>query len=139
MKPATEVSSQLPEFPRVPRIRGRILVGGKIHDSGFETRQVLSQCGLPDTSEVGQDVSVLGTTPNVNSSQFMEAVESASTAWAKGLGDWPTARMEDRIAAVAKLQVRMLEQRELVCRLLMWEIGKTWIDSQTEFDRTIQY
>jgi glyceraldehyde-3-phosphate dehydrogenase (NADP+) len=82
---------------------------------------------------------LLGETPNVDSSKLQEAVNAASAAWAKGWGEWPTARMEDRISAVAAFRDRMLEHRELICRLLMWEIGKNWTDSQGEFDRTIQY
>ena len=34
---------------------------------------------------------------------------------------------------------RMLEVRERVVRLLMWEVGKSLQDSQKEFDRTVKY
>jgi acyl-CoA reductase-like NAD-dependent aldehyde dehydrogenase len=33
----------------------------------------------------------------------------------------------------------MLEQKEIVVKLLMWEIGKTYSDSEKEFDRTVEY
>jgi glyceraldehyde-3-phosphate dehydrogenase (NADP+) len=33
----------------------------------------------------------------------------------------------------------MKEERELIVRLLMWEIGKTRKDSEKEFDRTVEY
>ena len=72
----------------------------------------------------------------------MEAVIHAAP---RGLGegsrrrDWPTARMESRINSIQLFRDKMLAQREVVCRLLMWEIGKNWADSQAEFDRTIQY
>ncbi|MEO5969517.1 MAG: aldehyde dehydrogenase family protein, partial [Bdellovibrionia bacterium] len=46
---------------------------------------------------------------------------------------------EERIAAITAFRDQMLQKRELVCRLLMWEIAKSWKDSQAEFDRTIQY
>jgi len=123
----------LPEFPAVPEINGRILIGGKIRDSGFETKAVLSTC-----HKSGQPPK-LGTTPHVNIATIKEAVDQAEKAWAKGLGDWPTARMEDRIKAVVAFRDGMLAQREIICRLLMWEIGKNWTDAQGEFDRTIQY
>jgi glyceraldehyde-3-phosphate dehydrogenase (NADP+) len=123
----------LPEFPGVPKLKGRILIGGKIIDSGFETKPVLSTC-FRDEKPVE-----LGTTPHVTSAVLSQAVEAASGAWAKGLGEWPTARAEDRVNAVVKFRDGMLAQREIVCRLLMWEIGKNWVDAQGEFDRTIQY
>jgi glyceraldehyde-3-phosphate dehydrogenase (NADP+) len=122
-------------FPTVPKIRGRILIGGKLLSSGFDFREVKSTCSL----EAGQSQTVLGETPNVSAEIFLKAVDAASEAWARGTGDWPTARMEDRIAAIAQFRDRMVQNRELICRLLMWEIGKTWPDSQAEFDRTIQY
>lgn len=123
----------LPEFPGVPEVSGRILVGGEIRVKGFDTKAVMTTChGGPAPKQ-------LGTTPNVSIAVLNEAVEAAAKAWAKGLGDWPTARMEDRIKAVGAFRDGMLAQRELICRLLMWEIGKNWNDAQGEFDRTIQY
>jgi len=119
----------LPAFPEVPQIQGRILIGGDIKSTGFDYQEVKSPCGG----------AVLGKTPHVNADVFLQAVTAASTAWSKGQGNWPTARMEERIAAVVAFREQMLAQRELVCRLLMWEIGKNWADSQGEFDRTIQY
>jgi glyceraldehyde-3-phosphate dehydrogenase (NADP+) len=125
-------SKTLPEFPQVPKIRGRILIGGKIHAQGFKMREVWSNCTR------GEPV-LIGETPNVDTVLLQEAVDAASAAWSKGRGDWTTARMEERINAVAAFRDGMVAQRELICRLLMWEIGKTWVDSQAEFDRTIQY
>lgn len=131
---------QLPEFPHLPpNIQGRILIGGKIASSGFDRREVRSQCTFSSSPSEKQRSTLLGATPNVTSAKLLEAVDAACAAWAKGQGDWPTARMEDRIAAVATFRDGMIAQRDGICRLLMWEIGKNWIDSQAEFDRTIQY
>ena len=121
------------EFPSVPKIDGRILIGGELRSSGFDRRDVRSTC-----HRGGDDV-FLGTTPHVTKEILSEAVSAASKAWAKGLGSWPMMRMEERIHAVAEFRNEMVAQRELVCRLLMWEIGKTWPDAQNEFDRTVQY
>ncbi len=124
---------QLPEFPGVPKINGRILIDGRLLTSGFDSKPVFSNCHRDSRPFA------LGTTPQINIKILGEAVEAASKAWAKGLGAWPMARMEDRINAVIKFRDGMLAQREIVCRLLMWEIGKNWADAQGEFDRTIQY
>jgi glyceraldehyde-3-phosphate dehydrogenase (NADP+) len=123
----------LPEFPGVPELSGRILIGGEIRDQGFEAKPVFSTCHRGDKPVQ------IGTTPHVTAEVLKEAVDAAAKAWAKGLGDWPTSRMEDRINSVMKFRDGMLAQRELVCRLLMWEIGKNWADAQGEFDRTVQY
>jgi glyceraldehyde-3-phosphate dehydrogenase (NADP+) len=128
-----EIMNQtLPSFPAVPQIQGRILIAGKILSSGYETKEVFSTCTSGERTLLGQ-------TPHVDSAKLQEAADSAYDAWAKGLGSWPTARMEDRINAVVAFRDQMVSHRELVCRLLMWEIGKSWVDSQGEFDRTIQY
>lgn len=121
------------EFPSVPQIEGRILIGGELRSTGFDKKPVYSTCHR------GKEDVLLGTTPHVTQQILSEAVSAASKAWAKGLGPWPMMRMEERIAAVVKFRDLMLAQRELVCRLLMWEIGKTWPDAQGEFDRTITY
>jgi glyceraldehyde-3-phosphate dehydrogenase (NADP+) len=126
------MNQSLPSFPAVPQIKGRILIAGKILSSGYEMKEVFSTCTSGERMLLGQ-------TPHVDSAKLQEAADSAYDAWAKGLGSWPTARMEDRINAVVAFRDQMVSHRELVCRLLMWEIGKSWVDSQGEFDRTIQY
>ncbi len=131
--------TQLPKSVEIPRIKGRILIGGKILDSGFATKPVFSPCSVRSESDSSMSFSEIGTTPQVNIETFMSAVDAASHAWAKGLGEWPSARMEERIVAVIAFRDQMLKKRDLVCRLLMWEIAKSWKDSQAEFDRTIQY
>ncbi|MBL7714353.1 MAG: aldehyde dehydrogenase family protein [Bdellovibrionales bacterium] len=131
-------AAEVPDFAKIPRIEGRILIGGKIRSSGFKSRPVISPCSLvgPDGKLSNPEI---GTTPDLDEKQFMEAVDAAALAWNKGRGEWPTARMEVRIQAIQSLKQQILAQRDIICRLLMWEIAKTWTDAQAEFDRTIQY
>jgi acyl-CoA reductase-like NAD-dependent aldehyde dehydrogenase len=44
-----------------------------------------------------------------------------------------------RIECVEKFTQKMIQKRDEVVKLLMWEIGKSLGDSQKEFDRTVQY
>jgi acyl-CoA reductase-like NAD-dependent aldehyde dehydrogenase len=44
-----------------------------------------------------------------------------------------------RINCVEQFVVKMLAQKEIVVKLIMWEIGKTYADSEKEFDRTVEY
>ena len=55
------------------------------------------------------------------------------------MGEWPQMKVSVRIKAVENFTFKMLEKREEVVNVLMWEIGKPLKDSQKEFDRTIDY
>jgi glyceraldehyde-3-phosphate dehydrogenase (NADP+) len=125
-------------FPQVPEIHGRVLIGGRLMSEGFERKKVYSNSSLPNSAS-SENGTYLGETPHIDGTMFMAAVEAARSAWSKGQGAWPTARMEERVAAVLKFRDKMLAEREIISRLLMWEIGKNWADAQSEFDRTIVY
>lgn len=125
-------------FPQVPEIHGRVLIGGRLMNEGFEKKKVYSNSSLPNSAS-SENGTYLGETPHIDGTMFMAAVEAARSAWSKGQGAWPTARMEERVAAVLKFRDKMLAEREIISRLLMWEIGKNWADAQSEFDRTIVY
>ncbi len=133
------VASDLPQTVKIPKINGRILIDGQILNSGFPSRTVTSPCSLRSEKDGSLYYPELGTTPQVPEEIFMQAVDAASRAWAKGRGEWPSARMEDRINAISALRDQILKHRESISRLLMWEIAKTWTDAQAEFDRTITY
>lgn len=138
--------SELPKSIEIPTLSGRILIGGKLIDSGFETKTVISPCAyrknsksLPQDLNDGLVYPEIGITPHVNSTLFMQAVDAAVKAWARGRGEWPSARMDERINAVISLRDKMIPHRETISRLLMWEIAKTRQDALSEFDRTITY
>lgn len=81
----------------------------------------------------------IGEYPDMGSSQAMEALDAAIAAYDHGNGEWPSMKVEERIACVHKFLLLMTEQREQVVNLLMWEIGKSRKDSEKEFDRTVVY
>ncbi|NBO38546.1 aldehyde dehydrogenase family protein [bacterium] len=119
-------------------IRGRLLVGGELIQRGFETRPVTSPILLRSEKDTLEDV-LLGETPQATSDHVMQALAAATQAWKSGTGEWPSARMERRLEAIALFTQRMQAHRETIVRLLMWEIGKTRGDAESEFDRTIVY
>jgi glyceraldehyde-3-phosphate dehydrogenase (NADP+) len=47
---------------------------------------------------------------------------------------WPTLSVAQRIEHLQDFAYRMQEQRDEVVNILMWEIGKSYADSQKEFD-----
>jgi glyceraldehyde-3-phosphate dehydrogenase (NADP+) len=81
----------------------------------------------------------IGAYPLLGEAQALEALEAACRAYDHGRGAWPTMPVEGRIRHVEDFLFRMLERREAVVRLLMWEIGKCLPDAQKEFDRTVDY
>ena len=81
----------------------------------------------------------LGSYPILTQTEAQEALDSAVAAYNYGMGEWPQMKVSDRIKAVENFTFKMLEKREEVVNVLMWEIGKPLKDSQKEFDRTIDY
>ena len=45
----------------------------------------------------------------------------------------------ERIACMQEFTKQMVARRREVVNLIMWEIGKSLVDSQKEFDRTVEY
>lgn len=82
---------------------------------------------------------LLGSYPVMTSNDAMACMEAAVSAYNNGLGEWPTMRVSDRIKCMETFVFKMIAQRELVVKLLMWEIAKTYSDAAKEFDRTIIY
>lgn len=82
---------------------------------------------------------LIGSYPLGTEKEAMEALDAATAAYNNGRGEWPTMSVADRIACVEKFTFKMLEQRDKVIKLIMWEIGKSIADSTKEFDRTVEY
>jgi glyceraldehyde-3-phosphate dehydrogenase (NADP+) len=82
---------------------------------------------------------IIGRIPAMEPDDAMAALDAAVRAWDHGRGEWPTASVSKRIAAVEAFTARMEKVRDEVVRLLMWEIGKSLDDSRKEFDRTVEY
>ena len=81
----------------------------------------------------------LGSHPRLDGAEAVKALDAAVAAYDRGRGVWPTMSVADRIAHVEAFLAAMRRQRELVIRLIMFEIGKTLKDSTAEFDRTVTY
>ncbi|MBE7172726.1 MAG: NADP-dependent glyceraldehyde-3-phosphate dehydrogenase [Williamsia sp.] len=82
---------------------------------------------------------LIGTYPVCGEKEALEALEAAEQAYNNGRGEWPTMSVAARIACIENFTRHMLKQKDLVVKLLMWEIGKSYADSVKEFDRTVEY
>jgi acyl-CoA reductase-like NAD-dependent aldehyde dehydrogenase len=82
---------------------------------------------------------LIGTYPVCTPKEAMEALDAAVAAYDNGRGKWPTMSVADRINCVENFTKKMIEQKDVVVKLIMWEIGKSFADSIKEFDRTVEY
>lgn len=81
----------------------------------------------------------IGTYPICTEQEASEALDAAVKAYDNGRGEWPTMSIDNRIKCLQKFVFKMNEQRSLVVKLIMWEIGKSHTDAAKEFDRTVDY
>ncbi len=82
---------------------------------------------------------VIGTYPLCDKEEANAALDAAVKAYDNGRGEWPTMSVAQRIESVEKFTREIIEKKQEVVKLIMWEIGKTFADSTKEFDRTIEY
>jgi glyceraldehyde-3-phosphate dehydrogenase (NADP+) len=81
----------------------------------------------------------LGTCPSLDKKAALEALDAAVNSYDKGRGHWATATVKTRCEALTKFAKIMKEKRTELTKWLVWEIGKSWSDSEKEVDRTILY
>jgi len=113
------------------------LSNGKMHSWSGEVHEVLSPICIK--TPTGLKRKVIGTYPLCNEAEASEALKAAVNAYNNGRGEWPTMSVADRITCVEKFTHKIIEKKNEVVKLLMWEIGKSHADSVKEFDRTVEY
>lgn len=82
---------------------------------------------------------LIGTYPVCTEKEATQALDAAIAAYDNGRGEWPTMSIDGRIKCMERFIFKMSEQRDLIVKLIMWEIGKSYADSTKEFDRTVEY
>lgn len=113
----------------------KYLVNGELKDWNGSTTDVFST--ISSSEEYAQ--TRLGSIPDMGEPEAMDALNAALGAFDKGKGVWPTMHVKDRIECMEVFVRKMTAKREIIVKLLMWEIGKSLPDSQKEFDRTVEY
>lgn len=131
-------TDQIPDEYNLPEIHQReYLLNGELVQWNGPVQEVWSPVCIP-TPE-GLKRKLVGTIPHTTPAESMEALQAAVDAYNNGLGEWPTMKVEDRIKCMEKFVGLMIKERDLVIKLLMWEIGKSLADATKEFDRTVEY
>ena len=113
------------------------LVNGEMRQWAGQVQDVWSPVYM--RTENGLEQKRIGSYPITEPADAMEALEAAVAAYKNGRGHWPTASITQRIECVERFTEKMVQKRDEVVKLLMWEIGKSLTDSRKEFDRTVQY
>ena len=111
------------------------LINGELKSWKGNTTEVYSTI----SSTADYKPTLLGSIPDMDKPEAMEALDAALSAYDQGQGVWPTMKVKDRIECMENFVAKMKQQREIIVKLLMWEIGKSLPDSQKEFDRTVEY
>lgn len=81
----------------------------------------------------------IGELPQMSTTQAQEILQNALKGWNNGQGKWTQMSLSDRITHVRKFVEELLNDREEIIRVLMWEIGKNYPDAKSEFDRTVSF
>lgn len=132
---ATEVPESFQ--PNAPFHQLDYLVDGKMRAWEGERQEVQSPVYL--NGPAGLQAVSLGSIPLVGEKESMELLDAAVRAYRNGRGAWATASVDERIRCMEAFTNKMVQSRDYVVKMLMWEIGKSQADSQKEFDRTVQY
>lgn len=128
----------IPDEYKVPEIHQRVyLLNGELAEWDGEVTEIYSPVCI--RTENGLKRKLLGSIPNIGPDEAMKVLDASVKAYDNGLGTWPTMSVEGRIKCMQKFVYLMIKERDLIIRLLMWEIGKTLADSTKEFDRTVDY
>ena len=104
--------------------------GACLHNSDY---QIITSPLYPS----GQNT--IGRVKNMTSEESVAILRKAEKARDDRNGPRPAMSRENRIQAVQRFANRMVRDKDRIIELLMLEIGKSRIDAQAEFDRTITY
>lgn len=128
----------IPEAYQLEPIHQReYLLNGALVRWDGETSDVYSPVFTKGSN--GLERKLLGTIPHTSPKEALLSLDAALAAYDNGQGEWPTMSVENRIKCMQKFIHLMVAQRDLVVKLLMWEIGKSNADATKEFDRTVDY
>jgi glyceraldehyde-3-phosphate dehydrogenase (NADP+) len=132
----------LKEVPEKIKLSGKIsqkqyLVNGELREWTGPVQEVLSPVCIRKNGSFEQFN--IGSYPLLSEKEALNALDSAVKAYNNGRGKWPTMSVEQRILCMEQFVFRMLETKDEVVKILMWEIGKSLQDSEKEFNRTTEY
>jgi len=132
-------ASDIPSEQRLdaPLHQRTTLVAGELKQWNGNTQPVISPIRIREGDSLASIE--LGSVPHGGIPEAEEALVAAVAAYDSGRGAWPTMSVAERISCMQDFTKQMVARRSEVVKLLMWEIGKSFSDSEKEFDRTVDY
>ncbi len=132
-------SADIPDHVRLPQLirQQEYLLDGQILTWDGALHEVQSPIWTEQQGVLAP--LTIGQSPALSPEKALAALAAAKRAYANGRGTWPTMSVGERIKAVQTFTQALLQQREQIVRLLVWEIGKSLTEAEKEFDRTIAY
>jgi glyceraldehyde-3-phosphate dehydrogenase (NADP+) len=128
----------IPETFRIAEIHQReYLCNGEMKSWNGAVHEVFSPIYIKTTEGLKQKL--IGSYPLATEKEAGEALEAAVNAYHDGRGEWPVMGVAERIHCVEQFTGKMIAQKDIIVKLIMWEIGKSHADSVKEFDRTVEY
>jgi glyceraldehyde-3-phosphate dehydrogenase (NADP+) len=132
-------AEDVPEEYRLPGQvhQGEYLSNGEMKAWDGQVHEVFSP--ICTQTENGLERVLIGSYPVCGENEAQLSLDAAVAAYNNGRGEWPTMGVAERIHCVEKFTGKMIEQKDIIVKLIMWEIGKSFADSVKEFDRTVEY
>lgn len=138
------------EFPVMDKVPAKLalkdlidqteyLCNGELKSWNQEKMIVYSPIFVNKDNKSQPEQVILGSCPLLNEEEALKILDSSINAYNNGNGLWPLMKVEDRIKCIEKFVYMMKENKDEIVKLLMWEIAKSFKDSEKEFDRTIKY
>jgi len=130
--------NEVPEQFRIDEVHQReYLSNGEMKKWDGDVHEVYSPIYIK-TPE-GLKPKLIGSYPVATAAEAQQSLDAAVEAYHDGRGEWPTMSVSERISHVEQFTRKMIAVKEVVVKLIMWEIGKSHADSVKEFDRTVEY
>lgn len=130
--------ADIPEQFRIEEIHQRkYLSNGEMVSWKGEVHEVYSPVYIKTAG--GLEQKRIGSYPVGTEKEAQQSLDAAVAAYNDGRGEWPTMKVAERIGHVETFTRKMIARKDVVVKLIMWEIGKSHADSTKEFDRTVEY
>lgn len=135
-------------FPQLEDIPAEYNLPGQIHQSEYLSNGVMKPWSgqvhevfspICVKTQNGLERVLIGSYPVCGPDEAMESLDAAVAAYNNGRGEWPTMDVAQRIHCVEQFIGKMIEKKDIIVKLIMWEIGKSFTESVKEFDRTVEY
>ena len=133
------VLENIPEAVKIKdqKHQNRILINGELREWRGSVHHVFSPV-LINRNGTFERLQI-GSYPLATVEEATETLHAAVAAYNGGRGEWPAMHIMERIKHLHSFVEEMKLQKQEIVKLIVWEIGKTLLDAEKEFDRTIDY